>query len=509
MVRHGPLVPSVFNSLTCPSTTYLASLDIRPTSAITKTHLQMGELDDAARKGDLKTSASLGNIPHMIYEKKVPTLHAHDDCNGSYVFGSDICASPTSPTPSKNASALHRIGTLMWLYTSARRRTRVRMLQSAFLILPASRVQPLSMLILDPLSSTYFVYNLPERRGDPTDKSMLRVSLEREAGLAGGVGQDCWTDLGADGALSFVRGPVPQAYVVRTFTATSSNCSVPIYCPCTSGIYSASSLHHHSHSCCLHAKTPTPRMAPPSVGGLMDTPPTSVSDNEREEGRTLFEAKIPSILLPRRLYLRGDAGLIRSPFCYLRVAHHAHWSPYPDQHGVKAILPPSVVQSSAPTSLPSTPATPSSPTPASYSIYRGLSIAMGALDPTHKPDYSNTEPPIDIPPTLHGSTRPGHLVPSAWTSTPSITVSKAYLKMSELDDTARKREPKVDGSIMLQSRLIKREDPSVDEEGFAGLQQFGIFLMWRRGLGYPNPSCTTCPSKTQEECTPNSLPTQT
>ncbi len=34
----------------------------------------------------------------------------------------------------------------------------------------------------------------------------------------------------------------------------------------------------------------------------------------------------------------------------------------------------------------------------SYSIYRALLIAMGALEPTHKPDYSLTSPPINIPP---------------------------------------------------------------------------------------------------------------
>jgi len=34
----------------------------------------------------------------------------------------------------------------------------------------------------------------------------------------------------------------------------------------------------------------------------------------------------------------------------------------------------------------------------SYSIYRALFIAMGALSATYKPNYSNSEPPISIPP---------------------------------------------------------------------------------------------------------------
>ena len=33
----------------------------------------------------------------------------------------------------------------------------------------------------------------------------------------------------------------------------------------------------------------------------------------------------------------------------------------------------------------------------SYSIYRALAIAIGTLDPSHKPDYSLTEPPVPIP----------------------------------------------------------------------------------------------------------------
>ena len=31
-------------------------------------------------------------------------------------------------------------------------------------------------------------------------------------------------------------------------------------------------------------------------------------------------------------------------------------------------------------------------------FYPALSIAMGSLSPTHKPDYSLTEPPVEIPP---------------------------------------------------------------------------------------------------------------
>jgi hypothetical protein len=45
----------------------------------------------------------------------------------------------------------------------------------------------------------------------------------------------------------------------------------------------------------------------------------------------------------------------------------------------------------------------------SYSIYRALSIAMGTLSLTQKPDYSLTLPPIDIPPNPNWAD-PGKIV---------------------------------------------------------------------------------------------------
>ena len=106
----------------------------------------------------------------------------------------------------------------------------------------------------------------------------------------------------------------------------------------------------------------------------------------------------------------------------------------------------------------------------SYSIYRALSIAMGSLDPTHKPDYSNTEPPVSIPPnpawydpTKIVSMDPwGHLVPTVYHNEieekgldvrPSIAVTKAHLKMCELDDAERKGDIAIDGHIVLKSAI--------------------------------------------------------
>lgn len=120
----------------------------------------------------------------------------------------------------------------------------------------------------------------------------------------------------------------------------------------------------------------------------------------------------------------------------------------------------------------------------SYSIYRALSIAMGTLSPTHKPDYSLTSPPIDLPPNQAWADPKkivsfdpwGHVVPDVFKHEiedlgldirPSIAITKAHLKMSELDEEARKGTIKVDGSIVLRSQPLKNIDgtPSDAEPG--------------------------------------------
>ncbi|KAF8206368.1 GTP cyclohydrolase N terminal-domain-containing protein [Mycena galopus ATCC 62051] len=123
----------------------------------------------------------------------------------------------------------------------------------------------------------------------------------------------------------------------------------------------------------------------------------------------------------------------------------------------------------------------------SYSIYRALSIALGSLSPTHKPDFTMTEPPIDIPPNpawgssggwsiagppalTTGGYGPivsmdpyGHLVPTVFRREiaelgldvrPSIAITKAHLKMSELDESVRRGELTVDGKIVVNSRPL-------------------------------------------------------
>ncbi|KAG8214313.1 GTP cyclohydrolase N terminal-domain-containing protein [Butyriboletus roseoflavus] len=116
----------------------------------------------------------------------------------------------------------------------------------------------------------------------------------------------------------------------------------------------------------------------------------------------------------------------------------------------------------------------------SYSIYRALAIAMGTLNPTHKPDYSKTEPPVPISPqpswydpTKIVSFDPwGHLVPQVFKKEvdelgldirPSIAVTKAHIKLSELDESSRKGEINIDGRVVLRTRPLKNADGSVSD----------------------------------------------
>ncbi|EPQ54405.1 hypothetical protein GLOTRDRAFT_76898 [Gloeophyllum trabeum ATCC 11539] len=113
----------------------------------------------------------------------------------------------------------------------------------------------------------------------------------------------------------------------------------------------------------------------------------------------------------------------------------------------------------------------------SYSIYRALAIAMGTLSPTHKPDYSKTEPPVPIPPQPAWSDPSkivsfdpwGHLVPQVFKHEleelgldvkPSIAVTRAHMKLSEVDETTRKGELEIDGKILLKSRPLRNADGS-------------------------------------------------
>ncbi|KII86729.1 hypothetical protein PLICRDRAFT_43380 [Plicaturopsis crispa FD-325 SS-3] len=122
----------------------------------------------------------------------------------------------------------------------------------------------------------------------------------------------------------------------------------------------------------------------------------------------------------------------------------------------------------------------------SYSIYRALAIAMGTLSPTHKPDYSSTEPPVDIRPRSTWadpykivSFDPwGHLVPQVFKHEmqdegldihPSIAITKAHMKLSEIDEAAKRGELEIDGKIVLKSSPLMNPDGS-PSDAFPGVE---------------------------------------
>lgn len=112
---------------------------------------------------------------------------------------------------------------------------------------------------------------------------------------------------------------------------------------------------------------------------------------------------------------------------------------------------------------------------------------MGALLPTHKPDYHLTEPPVSIPPqpawfdkTKIVSFDPwGHLVPQVFQdeienrgldARPSIAVTKAHMKLSELDEAAKRGDIKVDGKLVIQSLPLRNEDGSEKKDAWPGVE---------------------------------------
>ena len=115
----------------------------------------------------------------------------------------------------------------------------------------------------------------------------------------------------------------------------------------------------------------------------------------------------------------------------------------------------------------------------SYSIYRALAIGMGTLEKNHRPDYSMTEPPVSIPPQPSWSDPSkivsfdpwGHVAPQVYKHDidagldvrPSIAVTRAHIKLSEIDHPLPNYSLPVDGKYVVRSRPLLNEDGSVSE----------------------------------------------
>ncbi|VDC00421.1 unnamed protein product [Peniophora sp. CBMAI 1063] len=226
--------------------------------------------------------------------------------------------------------------------------------------------------------------------------------------------------------------------------------------------YGVASPSHTLSSLPPSAASATPPSAPTSL-------PNTVKADGGAEGKIISDREREKLLYPSRVML----------------------TTYPDQHGMKphplnwgdadATKRGPVIVSRLPSSLKYRNAIGAHS--GSYSIYRALSIAMGTLVPTHKPDYSRTEPPVAIPPQPAWSDPKkivsidpwGHLTPQVFKAEtdsgldirPSIAVTKAHIKLSEIDESSRRGEITIDGKIVLKSVPLLNPDgtPSTADPG--------------------------------------------
>jgi GTP cyclohydrolase II len=141
------------------------------------------------------------------------------------------------------------------------------------------------------------------------------------------------------------------------------------------------------------------------------------------------------------------------------------------------------------TYLYSEPPFPNSPIPAigahggSYSIYHALAVASKDLDVSHKPDFTNTEPAANIGPFPQWSDPKkivsmdplGHLAPWLFAETitkdnveirPTIAVTRAHMKLPELEESVRKGRLVPDGKIC------------INESGELAVTKFAVEPVW-------------------------------
>lgn len=104
----------------------------------------------------------------------------------------------------------------------------------------------------------------------------------------------------------------------------------------------------------------------------------------------------------------------------------------------------------------------------SYSIYHALAVASKNIDVDHKPDFTNTEPAVNIGPFPQWSDARkivsmdplGHLAPWLFSNVtrdqdvqirPTIAITKAHMKLPELEQSVRTGRLIPDGKICLNS----------------------------------------------------------
>jgi hypothetical protein len=222
--------------------------------------------------------------------------------------------------------------------------------------------------------------------------------------------------------------------------------------------------------------TPTSSGSHPSLLSALSA--TTTTDSEKRE---LTDKEREKALYPSRILLTSTPTSCNAVFRSADLVRPA----YPDQHGIKpyplvwgaadAETRGPVICSRLNTTIKQRNAIGAHS--GSYSIYRALAIAMGTLNPTHKPDYSKTEPAVPIPPQPSWSDPSkivsfdpwGHLVPQVFRREleelgldvrPSIAVTRAHMKLSEIDEATRRGDLQIDGRILLKSLPLHNADGS-------------------------------------------------
>lgn len=119
----------------------------------------------------------------------------------------------------------------------------------------------------------------------------------------------------------------------------------------------------------------------------------------------------------------------------------------------------------------------------SYSIYYALAVASKQMDTDHKPDYTNTEPAASIgpfpswydPKKIVAMDPLGHLAPWLFKDIikddnveirPTIAVTKAHMKIPELEESVRKGRLVPDGKIC------------INETGELNVTKFAVEPVW-------------------------------
>ncbi|KAJ1975456.1 Uracil-regulated protein 1 [Dimargaris verticillata] len=128
----------------------------------------------------------------------------------------------------------------------------------------------------------------------------------------------------------------------------------------------------------------------------------------------------------------------------------------------------------------------------SYCIYRALAVALGELDPMHRPDFGLTEPPVTIGPHPQWSDPKkivsldpyGHLVTTAFQSDiaagadvrPTIAITRAHMRIAEIEASVKAGRLRADGKIVLDNGELNVTKAAVEPVWYLPgvAERFGI-----------------------------------